>query len=238
MADAEITATQTHAAPLNYQIPGAQEILLKVASANFDGSGAGSAWQPAIQLIGPSGQVLRTFLLSSQLAAGASADVTFFPLGGVGGDGIKYDVDNVGDWLSVVATGTGGPSPASIEFDAQNTNGDVTFSKSGGTGTLGILSSQNGDLDVEHSGLTGALNIEQSGGGGMNIFQSGAGGFNFSNSSGPFDFNHSGSGDMEFDIGALSGNVVFTNGALGPVFQINQDGSLHGLTGQTLTFDL
>jgi hypothetical protein len=84
MADAEITATQTHAAPLNYQVPGAQEILLKVASATFDGSGAGGKWQPAIQLIGPSGQVLRTFALATVLAAGASADVTFFPLGGVG----------------------------------------------------------------------------------------------------------------------------------------------------------
>jgi hypothetical protein len=84
MADAELFAPGVKAAPLIYDVPGGQEIGLKVASATFDGTGAGASWQPAIQIVGPSGQVLRTFALEPALAAGASADVTFFPSGGVG----------------------------------------------------------------------------------------------------------------------------------------------------------
>lgn len=84
MADAELFAPGVKAAPLIYDVPGGQEIGLKVASATFDGTGAGASWQPAIQIVGPSGQVLRTFALEPALAAGASADVTFFPGGGVG----------------------------------------------------------------------------------------------------------------------------------------------------------
>lgn len=83
MADVEILAQQLSAAPLPYVIPGGQEIELKVLAAAFDGSAASAPWQPAIQVVGPSGQVLRTFPLSTALAAGASADVTWFPGGRV-----------------------------------------------------------------------------------------------------------------------------------------------------------
>jgi hypothetical protein len=83
MADLELFAPGLRAAPLIYDVPGGQEINLKVLAATFDGSGAGSPWQPAVQIVGPSGQVLRTFALEPALAAGASADVTFFPGGGI-----------------------------------------------------------------------------------------------------------------------------------------------------------
>lgn len=83
MADVEILASQRVSAPLTYAVPGGQEILLKCLAASFDGSGAAVSWQPAIQIVGPSGQVLRTFPLVNPLAAGASADVSWFRGGGL-----------------------------------------------------------------------------------------------------------------------------------------------------------
>lgn len=93
MADVEILAQQVAAAPLNYQIPGGQEIVLKCLAASFDGAAAASPWQPAIQVVGPSGQVLRTFPLGTTIAAGASADVTWFPRGGVSAGGTPGSTD-------------------------------------------------------------------------------------------------------------------------------------------------
>ena len=45
-------------------------------------------------------------------------------------------------------------------------------------------------------------------------------------------------GDMTFSLGASGAAYTFTDNLGNPIFQIDADGSLHGLTGQTLTFDL
>jgi hypothetical protein len=84
MADAQILSTAQSAAPSTYLIPGGQEIIVKVLKASFDGTAAAAAWRPAVQLLGPGGIDAGVFPLSgSALAAGASADVTWFR--GVGG---------------------------------------------------------------------------------------------------------------------------------------------------------
>jgi hypothetical protein len=83
MADVQILASGVTAAPLDYVIPGAQEILIKNISASFDGGGTGSAWQPAIVLVAPGGKEVGTFPVGNAVAAGASADVSWFPRGGV-----------------------------------------------------------------------------------------------------------------------------------------------------------
>jgi hypothetical protein len=83
VADVQILASGTLAAPLDYVIPGAQEILIKAMAATFDGTGAGTTWQPAITLLAPGGKEVGTFPVGSALAAGASADVAWFPRGGV-----------------------------------------------------------------------------------------------------------------------------------------------------------
>lgn len=79
MADVQILAPGQVSAPLDYLVPGAQEILVKNLSAKFDGSAASVTWQPAITLIAPGGKEIGTFPLTNALAAGASADVSFFP---------------------------------------------------------------------------------------------------------------------------------------------------------------
>lgn len=119
MPDLQILATATSPAPLAYPIPGGLAILLKAATASFDGTGAGSSWQPAVTILGPSGRAIGTFTAAA-LAAGASADVSWFPRvaagssgGGGGGGGtriVRLPVDTPdasGNGFANLTIGTG-----------------------------------------------------------------------------------------------------------------------------------
>lgn len=79
MADVSIRASATAAVPRDYTIPGAQEILPKSVAASMDGTGAGSAWFPCLQVLDPGGNIMFSSISSSSVAAGASADVSWFP---------------------------------------------------------------------------------------------------------------------------------------------------------------
>lgn len=78
MADTQILAAGAAAAPLDYEVPNAQEILLKAVRATFDGTGAAGAFIPCIELISDGGVPLAD-AIGDQVAAGASADASFFP---------------------------------------------------------------------------------------------------------------------------------------------------------------
>lgn len=77
--DVLVSVPGSSAAPLTYQVAQQQEILLKAAAASFDGSAAGSAWLPCLRIIAPGGQVVGQYITGSSVAAGSSADVSFFP---------------------------------------------------------------------------------------------------------------------------------------------------------------
>ena len=80
MADVSIVNSTVTSAPTDYQVPGTQELLLKAVRASIDGSGAGSAFLPALQLLDPAGHVMWTAVdTSTTIAAGGSADVSWFP---------------------------------------------------------------------------------------------------------------------------------------------------------------
>lgn len=78
MADTQVLVAGQGAAPLDYTVPNAQEILLKVCRATFDGSGAGAAFIPLIELVSDGGVVVAD-AVGQSVAAGASADASFFP---------------------------------------------------------------------------------------------------------------------------------------------------------------
>jgi hypothetical protein len=82
MADASIVSTANVAAPEGYTLQGTNELLLKAVRATIDGSGTATAYLPALQLLDPNGNVMWT-AVGSTVAAGASADVSWFP--GLGG---------------------------------------------------------------------------------------------------------------------------------------------------------
>lgn len=87
MADIALLASQADDAPLGYQVPGAQEIILKSITASFDGTGAAGTFVPTLQILAPNGAVLAACPVSTQVAAGASADVSWFPRGGLNTSG-------------------------------------------------------------------------------------------------------------------------------------------------------
>ena len=85
MADIAIRASATAAAPRDYTIPGAQEILPKAVSATMDGTGAAGQWFPCLQVLDPGGNVMFSAVSADPLSPGASADVSWFPGLGAGG---------------------------------------------------------------------------------------------------------------------------------------------------------
>lgn len=78
-ADIAIVRQALASAPKDYELSGQQELSPLAVRAEIDGSGAGSAFLPALQLIGPSGDVLWTAVTATTVAAGGSADVSWFP---------------------------------------------------------------------------------------------------------------------------------------------------------------
>jgi hypothetical protein len=132
-------------------IPGAQEILIKAMAATFNGAGAGTTWQPAITLLAPGGKEVGTFPVGSALAAGASADVAWFPRGGVNaaavvsGDlhwGVNTDVANLGLALDsvgnslVVNMGPQSFSTGGAAWNVDSGGGGIGLSTGGGGITM------------------------------------------------------------------------------------------------------
>lgn len=79
MADIAIKQAQVMAVPTSYTIPGAQEILIKSVRATFDGTSAAGSFVPTLQIVSPGGTIVAECPLDQTLAAGVSADVSFFP---------------------------------------------------------------------------------------------------------------------------------------------------------------
>lgn len=84
MADVLILAAGTAAAPTDYEVPNAQVVLPKAVHAVFDGTGASGSYVPVLEILSDSGIPVATCPLASTLAAGASAEVSWFPLGAAG----------------------------------------------------------------------------------------------------------------------------------------------------------
>lgn len=80
MASEPVRSTTVVAAPKDYSVPPAQQIRLLSVRASFDGTGAGGAFLPALQILDNNGNVLVTAADPGvSVAAGASADVSWFP---------------------------------------------------------------------------------------------------------------------------------------------------------------
>lgn len=68
------------AVPLTYKVPQAGELKPLAVRATFDGTNAGQPFYAVVQLIAPNGNILGNYI-TNPIAAGASADVSWFPGG-------------------------------------------------------------------------------------------------------------------------------------------------------------
>lgn len=91
-ADALITRDGPVAVPMDYPVPAASAMAPLVVTASFDGSAAASAFLPTLEVIAPTGAVVARCPVATQVAAGGSADVSWFPR--VGGGGVTQIIGN------------------------------------------------------------------------------------------------------------------------------------------------
>lgn len=79
MPDAQIHPLGTEDTPAGYTIPKTAELLLKMGFAKFDGTNAAGPYKPCIRVISDAGTVSGEAATDEEIAAGESADVTWFP---------------------------------------------------------------------------------------------------------------------------------------------------------------
>lgn len=132
-------------APFVYKIPPSTSFTLLGVEASFDGSAAGSAWLPCVQLVSDAGVVM-SYALGESVAAGDSASVSFAPfLRGQSvatGGGIQFDVSNVGGFLAIETTAAGGfffvADTGGFDFHSLTT-GNVNMVTDGGDARVAAL---------------------------------------------------------------------------------------------------
>lgn len=147
--DKQILVTGTAPAPATWLVPGNGQVTPRSVFAHYDGTGAGVAFLPALKVISDAGQTVGIYPCGSSVAAGASADVSWFPRVAANGTGIRYDVDNEGDWLYVGTSSSGGPVGQSIVFN-ENGFGDIILQ----AGTSGNPNTPSSVFELDQSGMT------------------------------------------------------------------------------------
>lgn len=79
MGDVVISASAVVAAGEGYTVPDSQEIFVKAVRASFDGTSAAGSYVPTLQIVTDAGIVVAECPAGGTLAAGVSADVSWFP---------------------------------------------------------------------------------------------------------------------------------------------------------------
>lgn len=136
MADRQFNPLGTVNAPADWTLPPRLQILLKQVRASFDGTAAAGSFQPLLRIITDSGHIEGEYPCGTTIAAGASADCTWFP--GVVATSTS-STSTSGLWAYIDSTGhtscTGGGATTNLPATAANfyTNSSATFA----TGTTG-----------------------------------------------------------------------------------------------------
>lgn len=105
-------------APATYPLPSGLALTLESVYAEWNGTGAATAFVPCLTLLSQDNKVIGRWFPGPTIQAGDTTAVTYSPLANGAGDGIQFDVANEGDWLYVKTDGSGGPAAASITLDA------------------------------------------------------------------------------------------------------------------------
>jgi hypothetical protein len=162
MGDVVISASQVIAAGQGYTVPSAQEITVRAVRAQFNGAAAAGSYVPTLQIVGDSGLVVAECPVGATVAAGASADVSWFP--GVkaaastapAGGGLEFDTyPQAGQWLYLETDGpASSPGGFGVELFDKSGNGVDLTTHSGGPILLlavggGKITIQTDSADIE-----------------------------------------------------------------------------------------
>lgn len=156
MPDVAIVNSTVTPAPTDYTVPGAQELLVKAVRASIDGSGAASSFLPALQLLDPAGHVMWTAVdTSTSIAAGGSADVSWFPGVKKGGSGSSVVTGATAYLWGVFGAQTipSGGAGANIQYNHFQTNDTSIFGTSNNAVDTPPFNNTAGDSFVYGIGL-------------------------------------------------------------------------------------
>jgi hypothetical protein len=113
--DVQYRPLGTVSAPAAWTLQDLLEILPKTAYAHYDGSGTAGPFQPCLRIISDAGIVAGEYICETEVAAGASADVTWFRGVGAGSSNVPvtgawtqvfhYDVPALSTAASIDTTG-------------------------------------------------------------------------------------------------------------------------------------
>jgi hypothetical protein len=238
--DQQILVTGQAAAPAQFKIPGNGQVQPKAVFAHYDGTGAGGAFLPALKVVSDAGETVGIYAGDTQIAAGASADVSWFPhlraAASSAGTGIQFDTDpQNGTFLFVETTGSNPDlSDASIQFENSGSDGIQLLDE--GAGGISLVATADGGVLVQNQGAGASnLTIEQDGTGGTLIIRNtGSNGVALSdNSGGGLEVTQFGSGGIDLTDQGAGGINLFAN-STGGVFIFDNGGGgifIHGLPG-------
>jgi hypothetical protein len=215
------------AIPEDYVIGGASDIDVLAIMGDWDGSGSGSDFLPVVQFLDAAGQVIAQ-AIGAVIAAGGSATVTFAPFleskSVATGGGIQFDTSpQAGDWLYVETDNeSGSPNGYGMEFNDQSGGGIKVESLYG----VEVLSAGSDGISLRDIGTGGAQLFSAVG-----VFIESGDVFVKADSSG--------SKTIYLDLSAVGSQVKVRNHSLAPIFEIREDGSVHGLASVgAITWDL
>lgn len=77
--DQQVLVTGVEAAPASFVVPGSGQIRPKTIYAKYIGAGVGSSYIPALKITSDGGELIGIYPAFGAVAAGASANVTWFP---------------------------------------------------------------------------------------------------------------------------------------------------------------
>lgn len=77
--DQQVLVTGVESAPASFRIPGSGQIRPKTIYAKYIGAGVGSSYIPALKITSDGGELIGIYPAFGAVAAGASANVTWFP---------------------------------------------------------------------------------------------------------------------------------------------------------------
>ena len=198
-------------APIGYLAGGASDQTPLAAAVNWDGTGAAGDFLPCLSVYSSDGQLIARHFPDSKMTTGDVAEVTYHPFRKSSGGAIRFNVDNVGTFLSIRTTGfdTGGHSVWFRGPIFQIASTAFLVTSSGGTTING-----------------GAVVIAPGGGKKIEILTSGAADITLQT-------------ERFVIVGLpLTGKLEVRDHSGNPIFRVNEDGSLQGKTGKTLTFNL
>lgn len=237
----------TGTATATFPMPGSVQVDVESVVATIDNT-AGGATTATLVVRDSSGEVVATKRMGDTFPAGDTGTVTFSLRNSDSdaGNGIRFDVENVGDWLHVTANGSAVPQSGTIVFDAENadpvTGGRVTLYAGGVFGIIQLFSENS--IDIRADGdcefrVDGNYNC------GWGTWQGSADTWQMNFGSGGTalqfvaDASFTAAGTADFFFTLRSGGKLEVQDSLGnPILRVNEDGSLQGKTGKALTFNL